>query len=161
MKDLDLKKIIESMSSNEISEVIIKNGSNFCKIRKGGFKQNIITDNNQSIAKNITQDSDGIPYIIQAIQQPVLAIMPSDEGNKLFEVKSSIVGTYSNSPKDDENPFVEKGQTVKKGQTLCIIKAMNTLNEIKSDVNGIIREICLKDSSVVDYGKVLFIIELQ
>ena len=87
--------------------------------------------------------------------------MPSDEGDKLFEVKSSIVGTYSNSPKDDKNPFVEKGQTVKKGQTLCIIKAMNTLNEIKSDVNGIIREICLKDSSVVDYGKVLFIIELQ
>lgn len=75
------------------------------------------------------------------------------------EVKSPMIGNFYRASSPDEKPFVEIGDHVKKGDVLCIIEAMKMLNEIKSDVNGVISDILVENGSIVDYGKTLFLIE--
>lgn len=73
-------------------------------------------------------------------------------------VNSPMVGTFYSKPSPDQNPFVEVGKTVKKGDVLCIIEAMKLMNEIESEFDGEIKEILVKDGEAVEYGKPLFII---
>lgn len=75
------------------------------------------------------------------------------------EIKSPIIGNFYRAASPDEKPFVERGDYVKKGDVLCIIEAMKMLNEIKSDVNGVISDVLVENGSIVDYGKTLFLIE--
>ncbi|BAP87136.1 acetyl-CoA carboxylase biotin carboxyl carrier protein subunit [Burkholderiales bacterium GJ-E10] len=73
-------------------------------------------------------------------------------------VKSPMVGTFYRSPNPESKAFVEIGQTVKAGDTLCIIEAMKLLNEIEADVAGTVREILVDNGQAVEYGQPLFII---
>lgn len=81
-----------------------------------------------------------------------------EEGNI---VKSPMVGTFYLKPSPDSKPYVEVGQTVKKGDVLCIIEAMKLMNEIESEFDGKITEILVKDAQSVEYGKPLFVIKEQ
>lgn len=71
-------------------------------------------------------------------------------------VKSPMVGTFYLKPSPDSEPYVQVGQKVKKGDTLCIIEAMKLMNEIESEFDGEIVEVLLKDGEMVEYGKPLF-----
>ena len=73
-------------------------------------------------------------------------------------VKSPMVGTFYRSPGPDAKAFVEVGQTIKPGDTLCIIEAMKLLNEIEAEVSGTVREILVQNGQAVEYGQGLFII---
>ena len=72
------------------------------------------------------------------------------------ELKSPLVGTYYASPSPDKPAFVEVGDVVNKGDVLCIVEAMKSMNEIESEFDGIIEEICVKNEEVVEYEQVLF-----
>jgi acetyl-CoA carboxylase biotin carboxyl carrier protein len=72
------------------------------------------------------------------------------------DVKSPMVGTFYASPEPGSKPYVSVGQTVKKGQVLCIIEAMKIMNEIESEVSGKVVEILASDAHPVEYGQVLF-----
>lgn len=74
-------------------------------------------------------------------------------------VKSPMVGTFYRSSSPDSKPFVDVGSKVAVGDTLCIIEAMKLLNEIESDVAGVVKEILLENGQPVEYGEPLFIIE--
>jgi acetyl-CoA carboxylase biotin carboxyl carrier protein len=74
-------------------------------------------------------------------------------------VKSPMVGTFYRSPSPGASPFVEIGQTVKPGDTLCIIEAMKLLNEIEAEVGGTVKEILVDNGQPVEFGQPLFIIE--
>lgn len=74
----------------------------------------------------------------------------------LKEVTSPMVGTFYRRPAVDAEPYVSVGDTVKKGDVLCIVEAMKLMNEIESDTAGRIAEICLEDGQMVEYGEVLF-----
>lgn len=80
-------------------------------------------------------------------------------GEDLFEVHSPMVGTFYRSPAPDAPPYVEVGDRVGKGQTLCILEAMKLMNELESEVAGVVREISVENSEPVEYGQVLFRIE--
>ena len=71
-------------------------------------------------------------------------------------VKSPMVGTFYLKPSPDSEPYVQIGQRVKKGDTLCIIEAMKLMNEIESEFDGEVVEVFLKDGEMVEYGKPLF-----
>ncbi len=71
-------------------------------------------------------------------------------------VKSPMIGTFYSKSSPTSEPYVEVGQTVKKGTVLCIIEAMKLMNEIESEYDGTIEEILVKDGETVDYGKPLF-----
>jgi len=86
---------------------------------------------------------------------------PAEAGAKsnLIEVTSPMVGTFYRAPSPESPPFVEVGTRVTKGQTLCILEAMKLMNELESEVDGVIREILVENAEPVEYGQVLFRIE--
>ncbi|WP_322015984.1 acetyl-CoA carboxylase biotin carboxyl carrier protein [Paraburkholderia sp. J12] len=73
-------------------------------------------------------------------------------------VTSPMVGTFYRAPSPGADPFVQVGDTVKEGQTLCIIEAMKLLNEIESDVAGVVKEILVDNGQAVEYGQPLYVI---
>jgi acetyl-CoA carboxylase biotin carboxyl carrier protein len=76
-----------------------------------------------------------------------------------IEVKSPMVGTYYGAPEPGAKPYVSVGTRVSKGQTLCIIEAMKIMNEIESEVSGVVTEILASDAQPVEYGQALFRID--
>jgi len=74
-------------------------------------------------------------------------------------VKSPMVGTFYRAPSPGAKPFVEVGQTVKQGQTLCIIEAMKMLNQIEADASGVVSEILVENEAAVQFDQPLFVIE--
>jgi acetyl-CoA carboxylase biotin carboxyl carrier protein len=75
------------------------------------------------------------------------------------DVESPMVGTFYRAPAPDAPPYVEVGDHVGKGQTLCILEAMKLMNELEAEVAGKVREICIGNGEPVEYGQVLFRIE--
>jgi acetyl-CoA carboxylase biotin carboxyl carrier protein len=78
----------------------------------------------------------------------------STEG--LIEVVSPMVGTFYRAPAPDAPAYVEVGDSVSDGQTLCILEAMKLMNELESEVSGSVREVCVQNGEPVEYGQVLF-----
>ena len=75
------------------------------------------------------------------------------------EVTSPMVGTFYRAPAPEAPPFVEVGDTVRPGQTLCILEAMKLMNELECEVSGVVRKILVENGQPVEYGQVLFEIE--
>ena len=72
---------------------------------------------------------------------------------------SPMVGTFYRAPSPGADPFVKVGDTVKKGQVVCIIEAMKLLNEVEADMDGTVKEVCVENGQPVEFGQSLFIIE--
>jgi acetyl-CoA carboxylase biotin carboxyl carrier protein len=83
---------------------------------------------------------------------------PAEESGLHF-VASPMVGIFYRAPSPASPPFVEVGDQIKKGQTLCIIEAMKLMNEIDADVEGVIKEICVDNAKPVEFGAKLFAIQ--
>ena len=94
-----------------------------------------------------------------ALAGPAAAEAPKPEEPAGHTLKSPMVGTFYRAPSPGAPAFVEVGQAVTKGQTLCIIEAMKLLNEIESDVAGTIKAILVENGQPVEYGQPLFLIE--
>lgn len=93
-----------------------------------------------------------------AVNGSTAATAPASEPEG-HAVKSPMVGTFYRSPSPDAAAFVELGQSVKPGDTLCIIEAMKLLNEIEAEVGGTVKQILVENGQPVEYGQPLFIIE--
>jgi acetyl-CoA carboxylase biotin carboxyl carrier protein len=102
---------------------------------------------------------------------PPPAARPAGEGDRaeapkveapkstLLEIKSPMVGTFYQSPEPSAKPYVSVGDRITKGQIVCIIEAMKIMNELESEVDGVVRELNVKDAQPVEYGHVLFRID--
>ena len=95
--------------------------------------------------------AEGTPAI-----EPPAAPEPKSGGN---EVKSPMVGTFYSAPEPSAKPYVSVGSRVSKGQILCIIEAMKIMNEIESEVAGVVTEVLASDAQPVEYGQPLFRID--
>jgi len=84
-----------------------------------------------------------------------------EETDPLAMITSPIVGTFYKAGAPGAEPYVKIGDAVKKGQTLCIVEAMKLMNEIESDLDGIIADVCVEDKSPVEFGQPLFKIKPQ
>lgn len=83
-----------------------------------------------------------------------------EEETDIYIVKSPMIGTFYEAPAPDQPPFVEVGQTIKKGDTLCIIEAMKLMNAIDSEVRGEILEILIENEAIVEFGQPIFKVKL-
>jgi len=137
----DLKELIELLKDTDITEL---------QIEKEGSKVKIKREKTLS------------PIEMPIHKSPVLRekiVAEDEEAQRLVTVTSPIVGTFYRSPTPDGSPFVEVGIKVNKGQVLCIIEAMKLMNEIESDVDGIVVKILVENGHPVEYGEPLFLIE--
>jgi acetyl-CoA carboxylase biotin carboxyl carrier protein len=86
---------------------------------------------------------------------PAVPVAAAPQGHV---VTSPMVGTFYRAPSPGADPFVQVGDTVKEGQTICIIEAMKLLNEIESDKSGVVKEILVENGQAVEYGQPLFVV---
>jgi acetyl-CoA carboxylase biotin carboxyl carrier protein len=147
-----VKKLIEMLENSSLNEIVIKEGEESVKlVKSAGFNQ-------------APQMVSAPP---QVIEQPVTEQKLSEETNEEIKPKtidgksinSPMVGTFYSSPNPGADSFVKVGDKVSEGDVLCIIEAMKMMNEVKSDYNGVIKEILISDAEPVEYGEALFIIE--
>jgi len=138
----DLKNLIELLKETDITELQVEKDGTKIRIRREKFFSSleIPTQKAVSIQNTIIKETE-------------------DETQRLITVTSPIVGTFYRSPSPDAQPFVEAGLRVKKGQVLCIIEAMKLMNEIESEVDGIIVKALVENGQPVEYGEPLFLIE--
>jgi len=93
------------------------------------------------------------------MQSASAAISASDASTGFVTVTSPIVGTFYRSPSPDADPYVEEGESVKKGQVLCVVEAMKLMNEIESEADGRLVKILVENTKSVEYGQALFLID--
>ena len=143
-----LKKLIDLVQESGIGEIEITEGEEKVRISRqvAGPAQMIMA------SPAMQPMAAGAPAPL-AVPAPA-AVQPA--GHTL---KSPMVGTFYRAPSPGAPPFVEIGQAVSKGQTLCIIEAMKLLNEIESDVSGTMKAILVENGQPVEYGQPLFLIE--
>lgn len=97
------------------------------------------------------------PQTTAPVQTVQVGDVPQSAANEdLIEITSPMVGVFYAAPAEDADPYVQVGDRVKKGQTLCIVEAMKLMNEIVAETDGQIVEICAENGQVVDFGCPLF-----
>lgn len=97
------------------------------------------------------------PQTAAPVQTVQVGDLPQSAANEdLIEISSPMVGVFYAAPAEDADPYVQVGDRVKKGQTLCIVEAMKLMNEIVAETDGQIVEICAQNGQVVDFGCPLF-----
>jgi acetyl-CoA carboxylase biotin carboxyl carrier protein len=160
---LNLKEILE------LIDKVADRGIAGVEIEQAGTKVRIEgkTAQPQVIHSFVGADVKSDAQLMSSI--PMHALPPAAQGEKsaapaapsnLHILTSPIVGTFYSAPSPDADPFVRIGDRVKKGQVLCIIEAMKLMNEIESDVDGVIREIYPQNAQAVEFGEPLYGIEV-
>ena len=151
MEYKEIKQLMEDMEKSSLSSLDIS--------LPDGTKISIQKENKQEI-ENYTFQSEKTVQTENNKKEETKIIESESKSNKNQKVvKAPMVGTFYLKPSPTSDAYVEIGKEVKKGDTLCIIEAMKLMNEIESEFNGKITEICVKDGEPVEYGKTLFIIE--
>jgi len=143
-----LKKLIDLGQESGITELEITEGEEKVKIVKGGA----VT------MTAIPQVAVAAAPALTAPAATAAAPAEPEPGQEGHVVKAPMVGTFYRSPSPDAKAFVEVGQAVKEGDTICIIEAMKLMNEIEADASGVVKAILVENGQPVEYGQPLFIL---
>jgi acetyl-CoA carboxylase biotin carboxyl carrier protein len=144
-----LKKLIDLVQESGIAELEITEGEEKVKIVKGG------------VVNMVPAPVAAMAAPVEARPAPAAAAAAAaeaDAGQEGHVVKAPMVGTFYRSPSPDAKAFVEVGQAVKEGDTICIIEAMKLMNEIEADASGSVKAILVENGQPVEYGQPLFIL---
>ena len=145
----ELKELIDFLRENGVSEYESNENGKHIKLHLADFDE----INKEPFVKQ-TAPKTLKGSIEETVKQEEKVDNNELEGVTL--IKSPIVGTFYGKPAPDAKPFVVIGDKVHKGQVLCIIEAMKVMNEIESTCDGVVEEICVKDSEIVEFSQVLF-----
>ena len=153
----DLNRLIEKISKSDIQEFSLEGEDFKLEIKRNLLDQNQLTNNlssntsfdRQSISQKSINDNVSI---VNEPETPQVAPLGRTD---LTEITSPMVGTFYRAAAPGEDPFVEVGNNVKVGQTICILEAMKLMNEIESEFNAEIVEILVENGTPVEFGQVL------
>jgi acetyl-CoA carboxylase biotin carboxyl carrier protein len=148
----ELIKLIDLMEERNLVDFELEVEGLKIKVSKDQLPAN--TKENRSLA-----ELNPVHEIMQAGITPESEAPENDSG--LHIITSPMVGTFYRAPDPTSAPFVERGEPVKKSQTLCIIEAMKLMNEIEADIDGVLEKIYIKSGKAVEYGQKLFAIRVQ
>ena len=143
----NILKLIDSVSASKLDSFVYE--QNGTKIRLEKKKQKIQINGTPDLAmESAAICAEG-------------AVTDTDTGTQKTgkTITSPLVGVFYAAPSEDADPFVKVGDPVKKGQVVGIVEAMKLMNEITSDCDGVVREVCVKNAEAVEYGQPLFVIE--
>ena len=129
--------LIKKIKENNLGSIKLSNKTNTIEISNTSITYN--SNQNLQSDRSITSQND-----------------KNEKNTDLISIDSPMVGIIYLTPKPSSPPFAKKGQKIKKGETICLIEAMKTFNEIKSDRDCIIREVLVKNGEAVEFGQPLF-----
>lgn len=145
-----IEKLAKILADTDLTEISLEDGEQAITLRK------------DVIVSAAPQVVAAAPQVAQApvANAPVAAASESKApAKKGTPITSPMVGTFYKSPSPDADAFVSVGQTVSKGDVVCIVEAMKMMNEIESEVSGKVVEICVEDGQPVEFGQVLMYVE--
>ena len=154
----DLNRLIEKISTSDIQEFSLEGEDFKLEIKRNVFDQNQVVNNlvsNSSFDKQTIANQKTINENISVVNEPEAAQVAPPGRSDLTEITSPMVGTFYRAAAPGEEPFVEVGNNVKVGQTICILEAMKLMNEIESEFNAEIVEILVENGTPVEFGQVL------
>jgi len=154
----DLNRLIEKISTSDIQEFSLEGEDFKLEIKRNLFDQNQVVNNlvsNTSFDKQTIANQKTINENISVVNEPVASQVAPPGRSDLTEITSPMVGTFYRAAAPGEEPFVEVGNNVKVGQTICILEAMKLMNEIESEFNAEIVEILVENGTPVEFGQVL------
>ena len=149
-----LKTLIDLVSDSNVSELEITEAEGKVRIVKGGIPM----VQSFAPAPNYQAPQAQAPVAAVPAAEPAIATAAA-EAPTGHAVKSPMVGTFYRSSSPGAKPFVEVGDAIKAGDTICIIEAMKILNEIEADKSGTVSKILCENGQAVEYGQPLFLID--
>jgi len=162
LMDLEfVRHLIDAIDDSGIDTIEISRGGTRIRISKSPPQAAVMTSGAVAAAAAPVAAPPAHPTADSSVAADTEALpAPSKPaGPDLDDVTSPMVGTFYRAPAPEAPPYVEIGSTVTKGQTLCILEAMKLMNELESEVDGVVREILVENADPVEYGQVLFRIE--
>ena len=171
----DISTLLETLEKHEVTEFKLEREGEKVWLKRG--PQNAVSPVTYQMAPaqgyphtgyNVAPNMGGQQVDPQqgTAASPSLTVVQNESpiaaaGKNLKEIRSPMVGTFYRRPAVDADSYVSVGDNVKKGDILCIVEAMKLMNEIESEISGKIAEICLEDGQMVEYGEVLFKVEIS
>lgn len=151
----DIQKIINLVSHESIEELLLESTNVKLHIRKAAINNDLTNTVDCSKSRSIPN----LPISESRLLENQSNIKNNDDG--IHYITSPIVGTFYRAPSTSAAAFVQVGESVKIGQTLCIIEAMKLMNEIECDKNGTLLAVLVEDGQPVEYGERLFSIQVN
>ena len=157
----EIRQLLKMVEGSDIHEIEIEEEGNKLRITKAAPSHNGDVHVIQAAAPAVAAPA------VQTLTPPVAAApaetsAPASEpaiASNVAEIRSPMVGTFYRAPSPDADPYVEVGQSVAVGQTMCIVEAMKLMNEIESEVSGKVVEILVENAQPEEYNQVLFLVE--
>ncbi len=154
----DLNRLIEKISTSDIQEFSLEGEDFKLEIKRNLFDQNQVTNNlvsNNSFDSQTIANRKSIKDNVSIANESESPQIAPPGRSDLTEITSPMVGTFYRASAPGEDPFVEVGNNIKVGQTICILEAMKLMNEIESEFNAEIVEILVENGTPVEFGQVL------
>lgn len=145
-----LRELLAILNQTDIAELSLKSNDFELTVRKG---------DRSSTQTVITSDTSAAMVSAQETTGPPLEPPPPATDKGWVDVISPMVGTFYRAPAPDEPPFVDIGDTIRRGQTVCIIEAMKLMNELETEVSGVVKEILVENGQPIEYGQPLMRVE--
>ncbi len=156
MEYKDIKKLIDDMGESKIDELEIEFPEGVKISMKKNTKKEVVIERPEPPRTVIEASAPmTVPVVSQKQENSLVNVEEKVEENYKI-IKSPMVGTFYASSSPDKDPYVKVGDKVKKGQVVCIVEAMKLMNEIESEFDGEIVEICVNNQDMVEYGTPLF-----
>ena len=154
----DLNHLIDKISTSDIQEFSLEGEDFKLEIKRNLFDQNQGFSNlvsNTSSDRQTIANQKSINDNVSLVSEPEAPQVAPPGRSELTEITAPMVGTFYRAAAPGEEPFVEIGNNIKVGQTICILEAMKLMNEIESEFNGEIVEILVENGTPVEFGQVL------
>jgi len=155
MKAKEIQELIDFIANSGLAEVKIETDEFKLSVKKNSVVHSTKAIDTAAPAQSPEQDT------AKVLQAPLTAANPAEpaDTSRYLEVKSPMIGTFYRTPNPESEAFVNVGDTISVGQTVCIIEAMKLFNEIESEVSGKVVKILVENSSPVEYDQPLFLID--
>lgn len=150
MKTKEIRDLVEFLASTGLNEVNIETEELKLSVKR-----------NPDFTANVVETTSIAPAVVPAAAVPATSVAPSDEAapSSTVEIKSPMIGTFYRSANPETPPFVNVGDVVSAGQTVCIVEAMKLFNEIESEVSGTIVKVLVENGTPVEYDQPLYLVD--
>ncbi len=159
MDTREIQKLIDFISKSDLSEVNIETAELKLQIKRSGG--NVVQYASSSPSENYAPAPvySERPAVISNPAAPVAQAPVADVSSHLIEIKAPMIGTFYRSAGPEKPNFIEIGDEISTGQTICILEAMKLFNEIESEISGKIVKILVEDATPVEYDQPLFLVD--